>query len=122
MKTIINKIFLPLTVTLTLLMTGCIDLKQDIWINEDGSGKLVFDIGLTKQFKAMMDMGNAFEGLDLESEDGPEPEKTQTNPFGDPEKTIVELEQSEHVTSAHYKEKSDGKFERTIYTLSLIHI
>ena len=55
MKTIINKIFLPLTVTITLLMTGCIDLKQDIWINEDGSGKLVFDIGLTKQFKAMMD-------------------------------------------------------------------
>ncbi|MCH2026769.1 MAG: hypothetical protein MK172_13610, partial [Verrucomicrobiales bacterium] len=122
MKTIINKIFLPLTVTITLLMTGCIDLKQDIWINEDGSGKLVFDIGLTKQFKAMMDMGNAFEGLDLESEDGAEPEKTQTNPFGDPEKTIVELEQSEHVTSAHYKEKSDGKFERTIYTIELSDI
>ena len=122
MKTIINKIFLPLTVTITLLMTGCIDLKQDIWINEDGSGKLVLDIGLTKQFKAMMDMGNAFEGLDLESEDGAEPEKTQTNPFGDPEKTIVELEQSEHVTSAHYKEKSDGKFERTIYTIELSDI
>ena len=122
MKTIINKILLPLTATLTLLMTGCIDLKQDIWINEDGSGKLVFDVGLTKQFKAMMDMGNAFEGIDLESEDGAAPEKTQANPFGDPEKTIAELEQSEHVTSAHYKEKSDGKFERTIYTIELSDI
>ena len=83
---------------------------------------MVFDIGLTKQFKAMMDMGNAFEGLDLESEDGAAPEKTQANPFGDPEKTIAELEQSEYVTSAHYKEKSDGKFERTIYTIELSDI
>jgi len=63
-------------------MTGCIDLKQDIWINEDGIGKLVFDIGLTEQFKAMMYMGNAFGGLDLESEDEAAPEKTEANSEG----------------------------------------
>ena len=122
MKIIINKIFIPLIALLTFLITGCIDIKQDIWINEDGSGKLVFDVGLTKQFKSMMNMGNAFEGLDLESEEGAEPEAAGVNPFSDPGKAIEELEKSEHVTSAKFEESSDGKFERTIYTIELSDI
>ncbi len=41
----------PLIPLLTLLfMTGCLDVQQEIWINPDGSGKLRFDLGLSRGF------------------------------------------------------------------------
>ena len=129
MKTIINKILAPSIALLTLLITGCIDVKQDIWINEDGSGKLVFDVGLSKQFKAMMDLQKGFgdleglEGLEEEGEEGAAPEKPEAIPFGQaPEEVIKELKKIKHVTSAEFKESSDGKYERTIYTIELSDI
>ena len=129
MKTIINKILAPSIALLTLLITGCIDVKQDIWINEDGSGKLVFDVGLSKQFKAMMDLQKGFgdleglEGLEEEVEEGAAPEKPEAIPFGQaPEEVIKELKKIKHVTSAEFKESSDGKYERTIYTIELSDI
>ncbi len=131
MRTITNKI-LSLSITLfALLVTGCIDVKQDIWINEDGSGKLVFDVGLSKQFKAMMDLEKGFGGLgELEGlEEGgdkgkdAEPEDQESIPFSQaPEDVIKELKKSKHVTSAEFKEVSDGKYERTIYTITLSDI
>lgn len=129
MKTIINKILAPSIALLTLLITGCIDVKQDIWINEDGSGKLVFDVGLSKQFKAMMDLQKGFgdleglEGLEEEGDEGAAPEKPEAIPFGQsPEEVIKELKKIKHVTSAEFKESSDGKYERTIYTIELSDI
>ena len=126
MKTIINKILAPSIALLTLLITGCIDVKQDIWINEDGSGKLVFDVGLSKQFKAMMDLQKGFgdlEGLEGLEEEGAAPEKPEAIPFGQaPEEVIKELKKIKHVTSAEFKESSDGKYERTIYTIELSDI
>lgn len=133
MKTIINKI-LSLSIALfALLVTGCIDVKQDIWINEDGSGKLVFDVGLSKQFKAMMNLEKGFGGLgelegleengDKEGEEGAEPEDQESVPFSQaPEDVIKELKKSKYVTSAEFKEASDGKYERTIYTIGLSDI
>ena len=126
MKTIINKILAPSIALLTLLITGCIDVKQDIWINEDGSGKLVFDVGLSKQFKAMMDLQKGFgdlEGFEEEGDEGAAPEKPEAIPFGQaPEEVIKELKKIKHVTSAEFKESSDGKYERTIYTIELSDI
>ena len=126
MKTIINKILAPSIALLTLLITGCIDVKQDIWINEDGSGKLVFDVGLSKQFKAMMDLQKGFgdlEGLEEEGDEGAAPEKPEAIPFGQaPEEVIKELKKIKYVTSAEFKESSDGKYERTIYTIELSDI
>ena len=131
MRTIINKI-LSLSIALfALLVTGCIDVKQDIWINEDGSGKLVFDVGLSKQFKAMMDLEKGFGGLgELEGlgeggdkEKDAEPEDQESVPFSQaPEDVIKELKESKYVTSAEFKEVSKGKYERTIYTIELSDI
>ncbi len=120
MKTIINKIFALSIALLTFLVTGCIDLKQDIWINEDGSGKLVFDVGLTKQFKAMMDLGNGFEDLEKEGAEAEDPESIQF--WKSPEKVIKKLKGSKYVTNAEFKESSDAKFERTIYSIELSDI
>jgi len=33
-----------------LTLNGCLDVQQEIWINPDGSGKLRFDLGLSKAF------------------------------------------------------------------------
>jgi len=134
MKTIINKILTLSIALFALVVTSCIDVKQDIWINEDGSGKLVFDVGLSKQFKAMMDLQKGFgdiEGLggleeendEGEDDEGPGPEDLESIPFAqDPEEVIKELKKSKHVTSAEFKEASDGKYERTIYTIELSDI
>jgi hypothetical protein len=132
MKTIINKILTLSIALFALVVTSCIDVKQDIWINEDGSGKLVFDVGLSKQFKAMMDLQKGFgdlEGLggleeeDGDDKDGPGPEDLESIPFAqDPEEVIKELKKSEHVTNAEFKEASEGKYERTIYTIELSDI
>ena len=39
---------IPLFCALTL--SGCLDVQQEVWINPDGSGKLRFDLGLSKAF------------------------------------------------------------------------
>ncbi len=128
MKTILTKILNLSLVLFTLVVTGCIDVKQDIWINQDGSGKLVFDVGLSKQFKAMMDLEKGFGGLgELEGNDEEEvdegPGDLESVPFSqEPENVIKELKKSKHVTSAEFKEVSEGKYERTIYTIELSDI
>lgn len=54
----INKILKLLTPLLgVFLLTGCFDVKQDIWINPDGSGRLRFDIGLSKQLAFLGEEG-----------------------------------------------------------------
>ena len=120
MKINVNKFFTLLIVVLTFLVTGCIDLKQDIWINEDGSGKFVFNVGLTKQFKAMMDLGNGFENLEIEGTESENPESIQL--WKSPEKVIKRLKTSNYVTNADFKLSSDDKFERTIFSIELSDI
>ena len=31
-----------------LILTGCIDVDQQLWINSDGSGRMVLDIGISE--------------------------------------------------------------------------
>jgi len=54
----IKNIFKLLTPLLGVFMlTGCFDVKQEIWINPDGSGRLRFDIGLSKQLASLAEEG-----------------------------------------------------------------
>ena len=63
------------------------------------------------------------EGLEEEGDEGAAPEKPEAIPFGQsPEEVIKELKKIKHVTSAEFKESSDGKYERTIYTIELSDI
>ena len=123
MKKFTAKFIYPIIATILLTLTGCIDVKQDIWINEDGSGKFVFDVGISKQMKAMMEgFGAGLEGL---GGDDPDVEIEGANeiPFSDdPEKIIAEFKASEFVTSAEFKEAKDAKYDRTIYTIELSDI
>jgi|GEM_PF-4201542 len=44
------KLLKPMTALLcSLLLSGCFDVNQEIWINSDGSGRLRFDMGLSKK-------------------------------------------------------------------------
>ena len=93
MKTIIHKSLFASIGALLLTLTGCIDVKQDIWINEDGSGKFVFDVGLSKQFKAMMDLQKGFGDLEGLEDDGEGNDNGLNEiPFSEsPEKVVEEL-------------------------------
>jgi len=123
MKTIIHKSLFAFIGALLLTLTGCIDVKQDIWINKDGSGKFVFDVGLSKQFKAMMDLQKGFGELE-ELEDGEEDDNGLNEiPFSEsPEKVIEDLKKNKFVTEAEFEEAVDAKYDRTIYTIQLSDI
>ena len=109
MKKFSTKIIYAFIGTIILSLSGCIDVKQDLWINEDGSGKFIFDVGISKQMKAMMEGFGGLEGLGGEEEEDGENEI----PFSDdPEKVVAELKENEFVKSAEFKEAK----------LSLIHI
>ena len=119
MKKFSTKIIYAFIGTLILSLSSCIDVKQDIWINKDGSGKFIFDVGISKQMKAMMEGFGGLEGLGGEEEEGGGNEI----PFSDdPEKVIKELKENEFVKSAEFKEAKDAKYERTIYTIELSDI
>ena len=124
MKTIIHKSLFASIGALLLTLTGCIDVKQDIWINEDGSGKFVFDVGLSKQFKAMMDLQKGFGDLEGLEDDGEGNDNGLNEiPFSEsPEKVVEELKKNEFVTEAEFEEAVDAKYDRTIYTIQLSDI
>ena len=118
MKKLSTKIIYAFIGTLILSLSGCIDVKQDIWINKDGSGKFIFDVGISKQMKAMMEGFGGLQGLG-----GEEESVGNEIPFSDdPEKVVTELKENEFVKSAEFKEAKDAKYERTIYTIELSDI
>ena len=118
MKKFSTKIIYAFIGTLILSLSGCIDVKQDIWINKDGSGMFIFDVGISKQMKAMMEGFGGLQGLGGEEEGG-----GNEIPFSDdPEKVVTELKENEFVKSAEFKEAKDAKYERTIYTIELSDI
>ena len=55
MKIILRKLLVPLTGIAALLLASCVDVEQDIWINEDGSGRIVLKKGFSKEMTQMMD-------------------------------------------------------------------
>jgi hypothetical protein len=37
----------------SVLLTGCFDMAQDLWINQDGSGRMRYQLGISEQLAAM---------------------------------------------------------------------
>jgi hypothetical protein len=50
----LSKITLVVAALATLALTSCIDVEQDIWFGEDGSGRAVLKFGISKQMMKMM--------------------------------------------------------------------
>jgi hypothetical protein len=46
-----------LVLFLLFLLSGCINMKQEMWFNPDGSGKISIDIGMAESFLSMMGSG-----------------------------------------------------------------
>ena len=113
MKSFLRRILTILCTATALLLTSCIDVKQDIWIHADGGGKLILDMGISKQALDMMKNLSQLGGEDAE-EDNP---LTQS-----PEKTAANLKKSEFVTDVQWEEKEDEKYKRQIYTVEISDI
>ena len=113
MKTLIKKILATLGTAGALLLTSCIDVKQDIWIHADGGGKLILDMGISKQALEMMENLSQLGGEDAE----------EGNPLTqDPAETAANLKKSEFVTDVQWQEKEDEKYKRQIYTVEISDI
>ncbi|MFP6872998.1 MAG: hypothetical protein VCA55_05750, partial [Verrucomicrobiales bacterium] len=113
MKTLMQRTLATLSATGALLLTSCIDVKQDIWINADGSGRLILDMGISKQALEMLNSLSQLGGEDA----------GEGNPLTqDPEKTASDLRKSEYVTDVKWAEKEDEKYKRQIYTVEISDI
>ena len=100
MKALMQRTLATLSAAGTLLLTSCIDVKQDIWINADGGGRLILDMGISKQALEMINSLSQLGGEDAE----------EGNPLTqDPEKTASDLKKSEYVTDVQWEEKEDEK-------------
>lgn len=101
-----------------LFAVGCIDVQQDIWINADGSGRAVVDIGISKQAESMM--SGAIEGITSElGGDG----ESSGNPFDmDLEKEKAKIEADPRVTRADVKKTTDDKYTHFIYDMDVTDI
>ena len=49
---------LIITLFTTLLLSGCYDFTEELWINADGSGRMKFTIGLAENLAAMIEDRN----------------------------------------------------------------
>ena len=49
-----NRLFFPLVIILSLSLSGCFDLNEELWINQDGSGRMKFTVGVAEPLMAMM--------------------------------------------------------------------
>jgi hypothetical protein len=87
-----------------LTLTGCFDLLQEIWILPDGSGRVVFDIGLPKTF------------LDLARSQGKDPLEEMR---ADARTTEAELKKDPDVTKFEFREYEENGQQHLVYDLTV---
>jgi hypothetical protein len=80
-----------------LTLTGCFDLLQEIWILPDGSGRVVFDVGLPKSF---LDLART-RGKDPLEELRAEARATEADLKKDPDVTKFEFREYEQDGQHH---------------------
>lgn len=80
-----------------LTLTGCFDLLQELWILPDGSGRVVFDVGLPKSF---LDLARA-RGKDPLEELRVEARATEEDLKKDPDVTKFEFREYEQDGQQH---------------------
>ena len=113
MKALTLRILTTLCSATALLLTSCIDVKQEIWFNAEGGGKLVLNMGISKQAMEMMENLSQLGGEDA----------AEGNPLAqDPAKTAANLKKSEFDTDVQWEEKEDEKYKRQIYTIQISDI
>jgi hypothetical protein len=50
----VNRLIAPLVIALSLSLGGCFDLNEELWINQDGSGRMKFTVGVAEPLMTMM--------------------------------------------------------------------
>ena len=89
-----KKLSLAIVLFVSLFFAGCFEILEEVWINNDGSGRIKIDIGISE---AMMSMGtsdssaNTFADLDK-----------------DFQKTKEEVEKNPKIKRVDFKQYSDG--------------
>ncbi len=97
-----------LLILLSLALSGCLDMKQDIWINPDGSGRLRIDVGISESMSYFR-----------ESE-APTEEETQESDIGvDFMDTVRELSRDPRIRSVYSERYSDQGFDRAAIDLTV---
>ena len=86
-----------------LLLGGCINIKQEYWLNADGSAKVGMDIGMSE---ALLSMGNSSSGSKSSPFDSLKKEYSTPNP------------KIKNVKTREYKEGDLQHFEVTFETAS----
>lgn len=87
-----------------LTLTGCFDLLQEIWILPDGSGRVVFDVGLPRTF------------LDLARSQGKDPLEEMR---ADARATEAELKKDPDVTKFEFREYEENGQQHLVYDLTV---
>ena len=86
MKAFTRRILTTFCSATALLLTSCIDVKQDIWIHADGGGKLILNMGISKQALEMINnlsqLGGEDAGEDMAAEEGAEAEAEEEEAEG----------------------------------------
>lgn len=104
MTRIVKRIVTLAASVLALALASCINVEQDIWINEDGSGRVKMDMGVSKQMMEMVKgLGEGAEGAD---------------PFDTAEQK-KKLEANPNVKSVKVETKEGEKFTHFIYDIEL---
>lgn len=88
-----------------LTLTGCFDFLEEIWINEDGSGRVRIDLGIST---ALFSLGGARVREELEREFKAEAERARAAVAQDPDVKKISVES-----------RDDGDLHRIIYELEV---
>ncbi|MBI9044310.1 MAG: hypothetical protein JEZ06_07480 [Anaerolineaceae bacterium] len=81
-----KRIFLAVfSVVIVILISGCMNIRQELWVNSDGSGKMKIDIGVDEDFMSMEDLegmsGGDLTSMESEYENDPNIKNIQTSEY-----------------------------------------
>lgn len=83
-----------------MLLTGCFDMSQDLWINKDGSGRMRYQLGINEQLAAL---------------------SNQADPCTEFYQDKTTLEQYPGVQSVKYENRREGGVQFCIVDINVKH-
>lgn len=92
------------TALAALVLGGCIEITQEVWINGDGSGRMTMDLGLSEQLLSMAGSGG---------EDPLAKFREQAK------KTKAELQKDPNVSSVAITERKEGGDQHFVYDVQV---
>jgi len=100
-----TRLGLAVVLAASLLFTGCFEILEEIWVNNDGTGRIKIDIGVSE---AMMSMGNG-EGDD----------STFSSLDADFQKTKEEVEKNPKIKRIDFKQYTDGGMKHFVFDVEV---